>query len=445
MRKKIIICGAFFLILACIAGCTKNKFKLTRSEPTDMPYYNPVNDTCFICHNVSTLKKTITTSLGVEAIPLYVNRDKFARSLHRGQNCQDCHTDIVLHKGHPDVPKTYGGWANFSAETSTDSTDMIPTRNYTTAAAIACPKCHQRSSFFSSQHYLIGKIKASHSEPMGGIQIGRDYDKAKCGKCHLTCATCHFKGTRIQKLQDDVTISWGHLLNGGSQTQANDMTTWSIDWTTNVESHDFAIAEDLEGSNDLCRMCHTGYYTAYNTKGYYHPDSLPYFDTLVTQSIQNYPKFEEWEFLSGNISVMTGTNPALDSIYSEVINQPHSSRLCLDCHSSIHSLSRIRCLDCHSDKQFSPGSLHGDVGCEACHDATMKTFRVTYSKFPPADTVRAGAVRDNQVIDWRSHMIIRPANIPSFCIYKCHNSAGQSAVGAPIDFEIREIHSGGDK
>ncbi|MDP3025955.1 MAG: hypothetical protein Q8O10_10545, partial [candidate division Zixibacteria bacterium] len=59
MSKKTIIIGATLLILIAIAGCTKNKFKLTRSQPTDIPYYNLVNDTCFVCHNVSTLKKTI--------------------------------------------------------------------------------------------------------------------------------------------------------------------------------------------------------------------------------------------------------------------------------------------------------------------------------------------------------------------------------------------------
>lgn len=437
MSKKTIIIGAALLILIAIAGCTKNKFKLTRSQPTDIPYYNPFNDTCFICHNVSTLKKTITTSLGQETVPLYVNRDKFARSLHRGQNCQDCHTDIVLHKGHPDVPKTYGGWANFSAE------DTLLTRNYTTQAAIACANCHtDHADFLSSQHYLIGKIKASHAGEFSGIQIGRDYDKARCGKCHLTCATCHFKGIWIRKTYGvEVTDLWSQLLNDQSEQAADDMTNWAIDWTANVESHDFNIAEDLQNSNALCGLCHTGYYTSYNTTGYYHPDSLPYFESLSTQGIQKYPKYEEWQLLSGNIPVMTGTNPALDSIYAEVNNQAHSSRLCLDCHSSIHSLRRISCLDCHSDKRFLPGTLHGDVGCEACHDATMKTFRVTYSVFPRADTVRVAAVRDNQVIDWRSHMITRPKNIPSFCIYKCHNSVGQSVIGAPIDFDSIGIHN----
>lgn len=435
MSKKTIIIGATLLILIAIAGCTKNKFKLTRSEPTDIPFYNPVNDTCFICHNVSTLKKTITTSLGEETVPLYVNRDKFARSLHRGQNCQDCHTDIVLHKGHPDVPKTYGGWANFSAE------DTLLTRNYTTQAAIACTKCHGRSSFLNSQHYLIGKIKGSHAEQFGGTQIGKDYDKAKCGKCHLTCATCHFKGTRIQQSPGEVTDFWSVLLTGGSVPDADGMTNWSIDWTTNVESHDFAIAEDLEESNDLCRMCHTGYYTSYNTTGYYPVDTVGNYQSLVSQGIQKYPKYEEWRFLSGNISVMTGTNHTLDSIYGEVNNPPHSSRLCIDCHDRIHSLTRITCLRCHDDKAFPLGGLHSDVGCEACHDATMSAWRKEYRVFPPADTVRTAAVRDNEVIDWRSHMLIRPDGENSdFCDRKCHNPVVGPIVGAPSYSRTGTIH-----
>jgi hypothetical protein len=428
VSKKTIIIGVALFILIAFAGCTKNKFKLTRSQPTDIPYYNPVNDTCFICHNVSTLKKTIITSLGAETVPLYVNRDKFARSLHRGQKCQDCHTDIVLHKGHPDVPKTYGGCANFSAE------DTLLTRNYTTQAAIACTKCHGRSSFLSSQHYLIGKITASHSEPLNGTQIGKDYDKAKCGKCHLTCATCHFKGTRIQRIPGDVTLSWSQLLNGGPMSEADEMTNWAIDWTTNVESHDFAIAEDLNGSNDLCRMCHTGYYAGYNTTGYYHPDGSQSWESIASQGIQKYPKYEEWRFLSGSISVATGTNYSLDSIYAEVRNSDHYSMKCIDCHDRIHSLTPITCLKsgCHPDKLITgQDTPHQDVGCEACHDATMNVFRVNYRKFPPADTVRTAAIRDNKVMDWRSHMIINPERIPDFCNRKCHNPVTGPTIGAP--------------
>jgi hypothetical protein len=438
VSKKTIIIGVTLLILIAIAGCTKNKFKLTRSEPTDIPYYNPVNDTCFICHNVSTLKKTIQTSPVTETVPLYVNRDKFARSLHRGQSCQDCHTDIVLHKGHPDVPKTYGGWANFSAE------DTLLTRNYTTQAAIACPKCHGRSSFLSSQHYLIGKITASRAETPDGIQIGRDYDKAKCGKCHLTCATCHFKGEIQRSAIGEVTDYWSQLLNGIQIPDADSLTNWWVDWTTNVESHDFNIAEDLTSSNDMCRVCHTGYYTQYDLRGY--PDSDTLVSTpIVSQGIQKYPKYEEWTFLSGNILMdVAASNPTLDSIYKEVRNSHHYSMKCVDCHDRIHSLTPITCLQCHPEKLIPSGVEHSDVGCEACHDATMKTFRVIYSR--DSSVVRAAAIRDNKVIDWRSHLIVNPMtvspdNILDFCRRKCHNPIGEGMVGARVDFDSIGIHN----
>lgn len=365
-----------------------------------------------------------------------MNRDKFARSLHRGQKCQDCHTDIVLHKGHPDVPKTYGGWANFSAE------DTLLTRNYTTQAAIACANCHtDHADFLSSQHYLIGKIKSSRQRInlANGVHTGRDYDKAKCGKCHLTCATCHFKGTRFQQSSGDVTDFWSTLLTGGSVPNVDGMTNWAIDWTTNVESHDFAIAEDLQSSNDLCRMCHTGYYTSFAMTGYYPVDTVGNYQSLVSQGIQKYPKYEEWSFLSGNISVMTGVN-LLDSIYGEVRNAFHSPRLCLDCHDRIHSLTRITCIDCH-DNAIPADKPHSDVGCEACHDATMSVWRKEYRKFPPADTVRVAAVRNNEVIDWRSHMLIRPDGVNSdFCDRKCHNPGVGPIVGAPSSPRTGTIH-----
>lgn len=432
MSKKTLFVGLALLILLVIAGCTKNKFKLTRSQATDIPYYNPVNDTCFICHNVSTLKKTITTTLGTETVPLYVNRDKFARSLHRGQNCQDCHTDIVLHKGHPDVPKTYGGWANFSAE------DILFTRNYTTQAAIACANCHtDHADFLSSQHYLIGKIKASHAGEFSGIQIGRDYDKARCGKCHLTCATCHFKGEMQRSASGEVTDYWSELLSGTQIANADSLTNWWIDWTSNVESHDFNLAEDLTSSNDMCRVCHTGYYTQFGLRGYTDSDTLVH-TPIISQGIQKYPKYEEWSFLSGNITVNSGIGYLDDTVYNVVRNGSHYGRLCLDCHNQppadIHALSIPGCRNCHDvsfNKFGNSIAPHQDIGCEACHGASLGVFRVQYSIIPPADTVRAAVIKDNKAIDWRSHMIINPEEMPNFCYRKCHNPVTGPTIGAP--------------
>ncbi len=451
MRSRLFTLGVISLIILGVAGCSKNKSRLTRSQPTDIPYYNPSNDTCFICHNVSTLKKIITTSLGEETVPLYVNRDKFARSLHRASKCVDCHTDIVFHKGHSDVPKTYGGWVNFSAE------DTIQTRNYTTRVSTTCVNCHTgQAGFLSSQHYLIEDIKNSRMDPVkayGNIEVGKDYDKAKCGKCHLTCATCHFKAVRIRTFygiggEDDVWDIWGYLLRGERFEQADMMTNWAIIWTSNVETHDFATGDDLESSDDLCRLCHTGFYTDYNKTGYYHPDGLTDFDSLVSQEVEKYPQYEEWRFLRGDISVMTGTNPSLDSIYAQVGNSEHYSLKCIDCHNEIHSLTPINCLDsdCHPDKLIPAGEEHSDVGCEACHDATIEVFRVNYRKYPPADTVRAAAIKDNKVIDWRSHMLVKPdGETTDFCERKCHNPETGRIIGAPFDEPHQgTIHNGDD-
>ncbi len=437
MKKKIFFLGTATLIILGLFGCTKNKFKPTSSQPIDIPYYNSANDSCFVCHNDPSLKKTI----GAETVPLYVDRERFARSIHRANRCLDCHTDIVFYKGHSEAVKTYGGWANFSAE------DTSQTRNYHTSASISCGNCHtDQSGFFSSQHYLIEDIKQSRQETHDGMEIGKDYDEAKCGKCHLTCATCHFKGERVQQNFGEITDYWSQLLTGNQVPGADEMTDWSIDWTTNIESHDFAKAEDLEGSNDLCRVCHTGYYTQYGVRGFPNSDTLVH-DMITSQGVVKYPQYEEWSFLKGDISVMTGVS-YLDSIYARMGNSDHYSRKCIDCHDKIHSLTPITCLKCHADKVIPKGREHSDVGCEACHDATMKPFRVNYSVFPRADTVRAAAIKDNKVIDWRSHMIVDPRNtlgVPDFCIYKCHNPVGQGTVGAPKNFEIMEIHDQDDK
>ncbi|MFH0930800.1 MAG: hypothetical protein V1890_02535, partial [Candidatus Zixiibacteriota bacterium] len=346
---------------------------------------------------------------------------------HRANRCLDCHTDIVFHKGHSQVPKIYGGWANFSAE------DTILTRNYTTQASVACVNCHtEQLGFLTSQHYLIGDIKNSHKEFKNGTEIGKDYNKAQCGKCHLTCATCHFKAVRIRTVygiggEDDVWDIWGYLLRGERLEQADKMTNWAIIWTSNVEAHDFSTGDELRSSNDLCRICHTGFYTNYNQKGYYHPDGFQYWDSLVSQGVEKYPQYEEWRFLKGdiNVDVMT-VFPSLDSLYDRVENDRHSRYKCLDCHDRVHSLAPITCYRCHSDKKIPRNKPHEDVACVACHDATMDSWRDPSS----GDTVRVAAVKDNKVINWHSHMLINPEEETNFCKRKCHNPETGPRIGA---------------
>ena len=437
MRRKLVTLGVVSLIILGVTGCSKNKSRLTRSQPADIPYYNPANEICFAypCHGDSALKRVITTDLGTEIVPLYVNREKFARSLHRANRCLDCHTDIV--KGHTQVPKTYGGWVNFSAE------DTIQTRNYTTRASTTCVNCHTgQAGFLSSQHYLIEDIKNSHQEtnPRNGIEIGKDYDKAKCGKCHLTCATCHFKAVRIRTVhgiggEDDVWDIWGYLLRGERLEQADEMTNWAIDWTSNVEAHNFATGEELNNSNDLCQICHTGFYTNYNKTGYYHPDGLTDFDSLVSQGVEKYPKYEERKLIKGDIMVHTGI-PSLDAAYESIVNEGvMKDYSCTYCHDRIHSLTPVTCYKCHDDKRIPSGKPHIDVACIACHDATMNVWRD-----PDADdTVRVAAIKNNKVIDWRSHMLVKPdGETTDFCERKCHNPETGRIIGAPFD----EPHQG---
>jgi len=436
VKKKIFLPITVSLIILVIWGCSDNKFKPTRSQPTDIPYYNPSNDTCFVCHNVSTLNKTIGSSI----IPLYVNRDKFAFSVHRAVRCLDCHTDIIFNKGHSEVPKEYGGWAGWG------SGDTSLTTSYTTKASVSCANCHtDKSGFFSSQHYLIEDIKGSHEEIYNGIEIGKDYDKAQCGKCHLTCATCHFKSMMIRSVSswvdtsghsvgDDITDYWSQLLKGEEAPSFGD---WAIDWTTNVKSHTFATGEELGSSNAICGVCHTGMYREYNQTGYYHPEGPASWDSLISQGVEKYPQYEEWRFLKGDVVVNTGV-PYLDSLYSQVVNQPHNRYRCIDCHDMVHSLGSITCLDCHSDKVIPRPKPHQKVSCIACHDATMNVWKDPDS----GDTVRVAAVKENKIINWHSHMIIKPdTENTDYCDSKCHNSETGRRIGAPFSHKHRgNIH-----
>lgn len=389
------------------------------------------NSQCFACHSNTTLQKTIEVSGGTEVIPLYVNESKFNLSKHGSLSCIQCHIDITSANlythasgGANSLIKTYGGWARFSKSDTTLNADGSPrTRNYTTAASIGCAStgCHaSKSNFTTSRHHTIWRLKQSHTKTVNGETVGENYDKT-CSRCHTNCSTCHFKTNITQKYQGDLLAIWDSVQTLGESQfpNAGPMSEWSMDWTKNIESHEFITASELNSSTDICRSCHVGYYRP-STYGYLSEES-PY-PTAYGTSIKRHPQ------------------------YYELMKSPkHSTMPCTSCHSDVHSypdgdfdwqtLGDAQCSDCHNPTNHY--TQHTTVDCISCHATGFaKSFGQQGHdvwRWPNNGRVRPLAVKYKEALSWYPHSIEKPDPVTS-CANKCHYEG--NLIGAITDVKI---------
>lgn len=400
---------------------------------------------CFVCHANPSLQKTITVSGGTETVPLYVDSTLYNVGTHRTLDCDKCHTDITSSNlyTHPNggtnsLNKTYGSWARFSKSDTTLNGDGSPrTRNYYTTASMSCAQggCHTtKSTFASTRHHTIWRLKQSHLKTVNGESVGEAYDKT-CSRCHTTCATCHFKTTKVQKYVGDVLTIWDSLqtLGEGPFPNAAAMTEWAMDWTTNVVSHEFVTVVQMQSSNEICRSCHVGYYRP-ATYGYLSED--PPYPTANGTSIKRHPQFYEWSKSSA-----------------------HKTNFCANCHTDVHSYpdgdfdwqtqGDAKCQNCHTMTDHYTN--HTTVDCISCHffgfAKSVGQNGHDVWRWPVNNRVRPLAVKYKEALSWYPHNIEKPDSI-TVCGFKCHytgNLLGASVISSvpissrqPTAFELAQ-------
>lgn len=396
------------------------------------------NSQCFACHSNQTLQKTITIAGGTEIVPLYVNETLYNVNTHGTLLCVQCHTDLnsanlFTHAsgGENALSKTFGSWARFSKNDTTLNTDGSPrTRNYYTSASMSCNQvgCHpQYAGYNTTDHFAIFKMKAARVHIVNGENVGEDYDKG-CSRCHSTCATCHFESTLKQKYEGDVLAIWDslHTYGEGPFPNAGSMTEWSMDWTTNIESHSFRTGAQMKENNNVCRSCHVGYYRT-PTSGFI-TEEPPYTKAKAT-NIKRHPQF-----------------------YETLLSPTHQSLKCADCHSDVHSYpgrkfdwqveGDVICQDCHNMTDHFP--QHTTVDCISCHatgfgrSAGLGNDVHDVFRWTENGRVRPLAVKYNEGLSWYPHQIEKPDPITS-CAAKCHyegNLVGATVTGIQLDNEI---------
>jgi len=414
-----------FYLLVLIISC------LTQSINSQI-----TNTQCLACHGNLTLQKTVEIAGGTEIVPLYVNETLYNSNTHGSLQCVQCHTDITSANlyTHPAggvnaLSKTYGSWARFSKSDTTLNSDGSPrTRNYYTAASLSCSNsgCHvEKNNFTNTRHHTIWRMKNAHTKSVNGDIVGENYDKT-CSRCHTTCGTCHFKTTKVQKYVGDVLSIWDSLqaLGESGFPNAGPMTEWAMDWTTNVESHEFVTPTQLKADNDVCRSCHVGYYRP-STYGYLSEE--PPYPTANGTSIKRHPQY-----------------------YELLQSSSHNAVTCATCHSNVHSYpdgdfdwqteGDVICQDCHTPSNHYP--QHTTVDCISCH-ATGFAKSVGQNghdvwRWPINNRVRPLAVKYKEAVSWYPHNIEKPDPVTS-CAAKCHydgNLVGASVTSVQTDNEI---------
>lgn len=383
---------------------------------------------CYVCHSNTTFSKTITlTSGATETVPLYIDSTKYNVSLHRNLLCVQCHTDITQanlysHSGTNSLQKTYGGWARFSAKNDTIIAGSERTRNYYTAAAMSCNKngCHaQHTAFDSSTHHVTWRQRQAHVHTVNGESVGEAYANNDCNRCHTSCATCHFKTNRVQKISGDVLAIWDSLQlfgDTGSLSRSGGLTEYAMDWTVNVESHTFYTGDSLRATNSICQSCHLGYYKP-PMNGFLSED--PPYPKAWGTNIRRHPQTQELK-----------------------LGQAHSSKTCAQCHSNVHTYpgrehnwqneGDVKCQTCHTMTNHYP--QHSTVDCISCHftgfDRSKGQNAHDVWRWPEASNrVRPLVMKYNEAINWYPHNIVKP-DANTACASKCHYK--DNLIGASI-------------
>ena len=339
------------------------------------------NATCLAanCHGNASLVKTIVRNDAgkegvLETIPLYVDNTLFAATVHGGQLCVSCHSDINASGGaHGPVVKTYGGWARFSAKQAIEAiaTNEIPrTRNYYTAASRSCSTCHSNhADFANSAHATIFKQRSAREDTalkeavrvaLGNTAVlnedfGENYTVGDCNRCHAACSTCHFKSTVKRALAGNPLNFWDNNMASYPAAGWNDkMTEFEMDWTTNVASHEFRNASYfLNDTEKVCEACHTGLYKKPKTAYYWADAAKKTFKSVKATDVKRHTQTYEL-LISGDPTILTGGN-----------NTAHAAMSCAECHGG--AVGDLHALPGWPYDWDAPTYPRGDVHCTDCH------------------------------------------------------------------------------
>jgi len=418
-------------IVILLVGITV--FNGCKKEEPDEDAWKEANSTCLTsaCHGNPNLVKNVPVTGGaIEKIPLFVDSTDFVATDHKGLLCTSCHTDITMNNGmHGKASKIYGGWARFSQKSGSKAlANSDSTRNYGTQASVSCAACHEEQGNENAAHVKIPRLRSASIRDFQGHKVGEAYEDDNCSRCHATCATCHFKSDITPKAitHTDILIqsNWDGIQTSGDNFNGvnwSDATEWRMDCTANVKSHNFRNKEELNGSNDVCKSCHIGYYRPAQ-KGFAMRNGE--LDSMYATGIKRHPQFQELSL--GSVH----QNSTCGSCHGASLHQQESIEggpECVDCHSknaanhpSINHMNlsagvKIKCISCHTNHRASDFGGAGQsnwINPEITNQKLIVPVTVKYS----------------ELLNWYPHMMSKSVNCTALCHFD-GNRVGAHTMG----------------
>ncbi len=318
------------------------------------------NADCLMCHSAATLHKTA----GFKEVPLYVNPQDFAASIHAKLNCTDCHADL---KNQPLKHKT----------------DVKP---------VDCAKCHEKPGWNPNTiHYAV---PAAADPPTCKNCHGNHYIKPKTDKASLSypanadanCAQCHANSKALKAYEHGIhSVLQKNGRPAAGCTDCHEPHTGQPSGSPMAcskchvrEFKDYATSTHgqayLSGNTDAptCITCHGGH------------DALPRSDVQSTVNPMNVPatctKCHDSERMDA-YHLPTDRLKTYRHSYHGVANKYGESKVatCASCHEAHHVLPasdpassinkanlRKTCGACHKgiSQKVAQGQMHVEISAE---------------------------------------------------------------------------------
>ena len=342
MRKRQYLFNTFFVFVMYVASL-----------------FAQSNDDCFMCHS----DPTLSTIRNGHKISLYVDSDKFSKSVHKNLKCIDCHSDIKELPHQENLKPVDCGKCHETEKNKFDESIHGQALKRGAPYAPSCPECH-------GNHYILPP--SNDNSPVFKMNI-----PALCGRCHREGAPV----ARIYNIPEkEILTNYSMSIHGEGLFKMGLMVTAT------------------------CNNCHGNHYIlpATNPKSSIAPQNIAQTCMRCHSRIEQVHikiiKGALWEQRPGVVPACTDCHLP-HKIRAAVQISEVSDQSCLKCHAKpdIHKVvndstismtvnkadiqnsvhRNIPCVSCHSDispKHPRPCDTAGRVDCGNCHAETAQKY-----------------------------------------------------------------------
>jgi cytochrome b subunit of formate dehydrogenase len=386
------------------------------------PLYAQSVDDCMTCHEDRALAK----KRGSATISLYIDKDKFSKSVHGDFACVDCHADL-------------SGFEDFPHAESLEPVD--------------CGICHDDVAEVYN-HSLHGRAAAAGEELAPRCRdchgkhdiIAHDSPDSRVTKFNIPfmCGECHKEGTEVTRRydipQDSILTHYSFSIHGeGLFKKGLTVTAVCTDCHTahNVLPHtDIKSSIHKDNVARTCQKCHGRIETVHKKviKGELwekEPNKIPICIDCHAPHTARKIFYElgmsdrdclECHARKDLKMVRDGREISLyiDSI--ELGSSMHRKEACARCHSGVNPLMKRPC-----------ATITAKVDCSICHAEVVSTFSSSmHGKLAArGDPIAPVCLDCHGKHDTRGHTDTKsptyPTNVPDLC-GKCHREGNKAAI-----------------